>query len=126
MSQADHQRLMELIDALCSQTLDAAGVAELETMLIDDAEARRVYRHAINTHSVLRQYAQATSTSGPKVTVKPLHVIIAAAVIVVVITVAAIVVHRIFPAKPGEGTGRSAHIAAPIQSDKAPGEKAEP
>ena len=48
--------LMTLMGALCDGTLDAEGQAMLEMLLLENAEAREIYRRYLNLHVTLRQY----------------------------------------------------------------------
>jgi len=54
MSEHQHtSELLTLIEALLDGTIDDAGFARLDTILRDDAQARRTYRRYINLHTAL-------------------------------------------------------------------------
>jgi len=51
--------LLKLIGAICNEAATAAQVDRLESLMLDDAEARRVYRQYMSLHASLRRYAMA-------------------------------------------------------------------
>ncbi len=51
----DELRLLDLLDALVDGALDDAGRAELEELLLDSAEARRVYWEYLRQHAMVRE-----------------------------------------------------------------------
>lgn len=53
MSSQPHDDLFALLDALCEDRIDDAGVARLEQFVIADAEARRLYVEYVALHGLL-------------------------------------------------------------------------
>lgn len=55
-SYSQQKELMVLLGELCDGTLDDQGQAAIEAILLENGEARRIYRRYLNLHATLKQY----------------------------------------------------------------------